>query len=258
MTVRSVQLVLHYDGTTFAGWQRQPDQRTIQGELERVLSTLCDQPIAALGAGRTDAGVHARGQAVGVRVPERWTPSALRRALNALLPHDLWVAAAYEMRAEFHARFSAVSRGYSYFVGTDDEAHSPFRRRTEWPVQRELDRAMLDRSARTIEGEHSFRAFAVRGTAPADDDHRCYVMRAAWRDRQNGAGLQFEIEANRFLHHMVRFLVGTMIAIASRERDADDMSQLLAAGTNDEVSPPAPAHGLFLERVLYPETLYVQ
>ncbi len=257
MTVRCVQLVLHYDGTKFAGWQRQPDQRTIQGELERVLSSLCDQPIAALGAGRTDAGVHARGQAVGVRVPVKWTANTLRRSLNALLPSDSWVAAAYEMREEFHARFSAVSRAYSYVVGTDEEAQSPFRRGTEWPVSRKLDRAMLDRAAASIEGEHSFRAFAVRGTAPEDDDHRCRVLRAAWRDRPGGAGLLFEIEANRFLHHMVRFLVGTMVAIAARERDARDVTRLLESDTNDEVSPPAPAHGLFLDRVLYPEALYV-
>ena len=257
MTVRCVQLVLHYDGSAFAGWQRQPDQRTIQGELERVLSSLCDQPIAALGAGRTDAGVHARGQAVGVRVPEKWTPSALRRSLNALLPPDLWVAAAHEMREEFHARYSAVSRGYSYFIGTDDAAQSPFRRRTEWPVNRKLDRTMLDSSAAKIEGSHSFRAFAVRGTAPADDDHECVVLRSAWRGRADGTGLQFEIEANRFLHHMVRFLVGTMVAIAAGERDGADIERLLSAGNNDDVSPPAPAHGLFLERVSYPETLYV-
>jgi tRNA pseudouridine38-40 synthase len=257
MTVRCVQLVLHYDGTKFAGWQRQPDQRTIQGELERVLTSLCDQPIAALGAGRTDAGVHARGQAVGVRVPVRWTPNALRRSLNALLPADVWVAGAHEMRSEFHARFSAVSRGYSYYIGTDDEAHSPFRRGTEWPITRRLDRAALDRAAAAIEGEHSFRAFAVRGTAPADDDHRCHVLRACWSERAGGVGVQFQIEANRFLHHMVRFLVGTMVAVAARERDASDIERLLAAGTNEDVSPPAPAHGLFLDRVSYPETLYV-
>ncbi len=257
MTVRCVQLVLHYDGTKFAGWQRQPDQRTIQGELERVLSSLCDQPIAALGAGRTDAGVHARGQAVGVRVPVKWTASALRRSLNALLPPDSWVAAAHEMREEFHARFSAVSRSYSYVVGTDEEAQSPFRRGTEWPVSRKLDRSMLDRAAAQIKGEHAFRAFAVRGTAPADDDHRCQVLNAAWRERPNAAGLQFEIEANRFLHHMVRFLVGTMVAIAAGERDPVDLARLLEAGSNDEVSPPAPPHGLFLDRVSYPEALYV-
>jgi tRNA pseudouridine38-40 synthase len=162
------------------------------------------------------------------------------------------------MREEFHARYSAISRGYSYYVGTDEEAQSPFRRRTEWPVTRRLDRATLDRCATTIQGEHSFRAFAVRGTAPEGDDHHCNVLHASWRERPGEAGLHFEIEANRFLHHMVRFLVGTMIAIAARERDAADLDQLLQADSNDDVSPPAPAHGLFLDRVSYPESLYVQ
>ena len=124
-------LVLHYDGTNFSGWQRQPDRRTVQGVLEAALSKLCAQPMTALGSGRTDAGVHARGQAVGVRVPERWAPPAMRRALNALLPDDLWVADAHAMRDEFHARYSATARAYSYYVGTDEEAASPFRRRTE-------------------------------------------------------------------------------------------------------------------------------
>src|SRR6185503_12168653 len=110
MTARTVQLVLHYDGTAFSGWQIQPNERTVQGELERVLAGLCGQQIAAQGAGRTDAGVHARGQAVGVRVPEKWNAGLLRRALNALFPEDMWVAAAHEMRPEFHARYSAMSR----------------------------------------------------------------------------------------------------------------------------------------------------
>src|SRR5215510_12528288 len=126
---RTVQLVLHYDGSGFSGWQRQPEQRTVQGVLEEALARLCATPVSALGSGRTDAGVHARGQAVGVRVPERWRGDIqeLRRALNAVLPSDVWVARAAEMRHEFHARYSALSRRYSYYVGTDDEAHSPFR-----------------------------------------------------------------------------------------------------------------------------------
>ena len=255
MTARTVQLVLHYDGSAFAGWQVQPQQRTVQGELERVLASLCAERVVAQGAGRTDAGVHARGQAVGVRVPEAWGAAKLRRALNALLPDDVWVAAAYEMRPEFHARYSATSRRYAYHVGTDEDVHSPFRRRTEWGYRRPLDRRALDDAARTLVGEHSFIAFAVRGTAPGDDDHRCHVFAARWCDR--AGGLTFEIEANRFMHHMVRFLVGTMLAIASGQRSVDSIETLLAAPTNDEVSPPAPAHGLFLERVSYPDTLYV-
>src|SRR4051812_33117968 len=136
MPTRTLQLVLHYDGTGFSGWQRQPDRRTVQGVVEEALSRLCSAPTAALGSGRTDAGVHARGQAVGVRVPERWTATTLRRALNAILPRDLWVAAVHCMRDEFHARYSATSRRYSYVIGTDATAASPFRRATEWAYPR--------------------------------------------------------------------------------------------------------------------------
>ena len=255
MPTRLLQLVLHYDGTGFSGWQRQPDRRTIQGVLEEALARLCAAPMAALGSGRTDAGVHARGQAVGVRVPDRWTAGSLRRALNAVLPDDIWVASAHAMRDDFHARYSAIARRYSYHVGTDEGAASPFRRRTEWSVTRPIDRAALAEGARLVSGEHSFRAFAVRGTAPPSDDHRCRVLDAVWHEREGG--LVFEIEANRFLHHMVRFLVGTMMETATGRRPAGDLAALLVADTNDGVSAPAPAHALFLERVRYPDDLYL-
>lgn len=255
MAERTVQLVLHYDGSGFSGWQRQPEQRTVQGVVEQALQRLCGQETAALGSGRTDAGVHARGQAVGVRVPAKWTPDALRRALNAVLPEDVWVAAAYDMRPEFHARYSATARRYSYFVGTDDAARSPFRRRTELPFEHRLDAAVLETAARMLVGSHSFRAFAVKGTAPERDDHRCDVTTARWSAR--AGGLVFEIEANRFLHHMVRFLVGTMLDVASGRRPVSDMAGLLGAADNTEVSPPVPPHALFLERVQYPPDLYL-
>jgi tRNA pseudouridine38-40 synthase len=256
MAERSVQLVLHYDGAGFSGWQRQPEQRTVQGVVEDALERLCSTTVTALGSGRTDAGVHARGQAVGVRIPDRWSAEKLRRALNAVLPVDVWVARAAEMKPEFHARYSAVSRRYSYYVGTDDDAHSPFRSRYELAFDRPLDRGALDTSARCLEGEHGFRAFAVLGTAPPGDEHRCDVREAQWRDRPGG--LVFEIEANRFLHHMVRFLVGTMLDIASGRRPADDLPSLLEASTNEGVSPPAAAHALFLDRVTYPAELYLE
>jgi tRNA pseudouridine38-40 synthase len=256
MAERTVQLVLHYDGAGFSGWQRQPDQRTVQGVVEQALERLCGEPIAALGSGRTDAGVHARGQAVGVRLPERWTVQRVRRALNAILPHDVWVAASFEMQPEFHARYSAISRQYTYYVGTNNDAWSPFRRPRELPFDRPLDRALLDRAATMIEGKHCFRAFAVLGTAPAHDDHECHVLAARWRDRDGGVA--FDIEANRFLHHMVRFLVGTMLDIATGRRSIDDLATLLTASNNREVSPPAPAHALFLDRVTYPSDLYLE
>lgn len=256
MAERTVQLVLHYDGARFAGWQRQPNARTVQGIVEETLTRLCNTATRAVGAGRTDAGVHARGQAVGALVPETWPAEKLRRALNALLPDDVWVVAAYDMRPEFHARYSAVLRRYSYRVGTDDEAHSPFRARWEWPVRASLDREALDRSADALVGTHSFRAYAVRGTAPATDDHQCTVHRARWGDRPGG--LTFEIEANRFLHHMVRFVVGTMVDVAAGKRERSVVAQLLDAPDNRDVSPPAPAHALCLEYVQYPRELYLQ
>ncbi|MHB1223997.1 MAG: tRNA pseudouridine(38-40) synthase TruA [Gemmatimonadaceae bacterium] len=256
MPVRTVQLVLHYDGAAFAGWQRQPAQRTVQGALEAALLRLCTRPVAALGAGRTDAGVHARGQAVTVRVAERWTPESLRRALNAVLPDDIWVAAAHAMHPEFHARYSALARRYSYHVGLDDAAASPFRRRYEWGVRRPVDRRRLDEAAAMIVGVHCFRGFAVLGTAPEGDDHRCHVTEARWAD-EGESRLVFQVEANRFLHHMVRFLVGTMMDVGTGRRTIDSFGTLLQAADNRGVSPPAPPHALFLERVSYPGHLYL-
>lgn len=251
-----IQLVLHYDGLGFAGWQRQLDEPTVQGTLEDTLAKLTQKPLTVTGAGRTDAGVHARGQAVGVRVPAKWRAPALRRALNATLPGSIWVAAAHEMADDFHARYSAVARRYSYRVGLDEEARSPFRRRYEWAMEREVDVGILASSAAAIVGEHAFLAFAVKGTAPASDDHRCTIHSATWQQRPGG--LTFEIEANRFLHHMVRYLVGTMVEAASGRRAPDSVERLLSETDNREVSPPAPAHALFLEQVRYPRDLYIE
>jgi tRNA pseudouridine38-40 synthase len=184
---------------------------------------------------------------------------ALRRAVNALLPDDVWVAAAYVMEDRFHARYSATSRSYSYVIGTDDRALSPFRRRYEWHPRWTVDAAMLDAAAAMIVGEHVFRGFAVRGTAPESDDHRSLVTAARWRRRDGDdgkAGFVFEVTANRFLHHMVRFLVGTMLDVAAGRRTLASFAELLTARDNAEVSPPAPPHALFLDRVRYPDELY--
>jgi tRNA pseudouridine38-40 synthase len=255
MLSRAVQLVLHYDGAGFSGWQKQPDERTVQGVLEAAASRLCGDAVRVVGAGRTDAGVHARGQAAGLRVPDKWSALALRRSMNAILPDDVWIAAAFEMRDEFHPRYSALSRSYSYFVGTDDLASSPFRRTRELVWQKPLSFELLAGAAASIRGEHCFRAFAVKGTAPERDEHRCTVSHAEWRQREGG--LVFDIRADRFLHHMVRFLVGTMLEIGERRRDPSDMQELLSQQDNSDVSRPAPAHALFLERVEYPTHLYL-
>jgi len=255
MVERTMQLVLHYDGAGFSGWQRQPDRRTVQSVVEEALQRLGNPGAQALGSGRTDAGVHARGQAVGVRLPDRWEPASLTRAMNAVLPDDVWVAHAYDMQPDFHARYSATSRRYSYYVATGADARSPFLKRYSFPVDAPLDRAALDGAAASILGEHAFYGFAVKGTAPEGDNHRSNVAEAVWRD--TASGLVFQIEANRFLHHMVRFLVGTMLEVGLGRRPVSDMQRLLSASDNAEVSPPAPPNALFLDAVRYPESLYI-
>jgi tRNA pseudouridine38-40 synthase len=249
-----VLLVLHYDGADFSGWQRQASARTVQGVMEDTLARLCDAPVRVTGAGRTDAGVHARGQAAGAQVPERWRASELRRALNSLLPADIWVQSATAMLPEFHPRFSAISRSYNYYVGTSENSRSPFRSRYEWGVEHGLDHGLLSQLAQMLSGEKVFRGFAVHGSAREGDDYRCVVRRASWVEA--GDRLVFQIEANRFLRHMVRFRVSTMVDIASGKREVGVFGELLAANSNSSVSAPAPAHGLFLESVSYPPELY--
>src|SRR5919197_4760070 len=129
---RSFLATLHYDGTGFVGWQRQPAGRSVQAEFERVLERLCGRRLVAHAAGRTDAGVHASGLAVSFSAPASWTTGSLRRALNALLPRDCWVESLHLMQPGFHARKSAISRRYRYDIGLDEASASPFRRPFEW------------------------------------------------------------------------------------------------------------------------------
>lgn len=245
---RRIRLTLHYDGAGFFGWQRQPGMRTVQAELEAALSRLANRPTTVVGAGRTDRGVHAVGQVASALLPEKWRSAELRRALNRVLPQDIWVAAADEVDQSFHARFDAVARSYLYRVGTAEAAASPFRRRWCWPLLEPLDRALLERQASLLPGEHSFRAFARAGQEERGD--RCTVYAARWVE-WDGVGVELRITANRFLHHMVRYLVGTMVDAARGRRPPGDLAALLAGEPGLETSPPAPPEGLFLRRVAY-------
>jgi tRNA pseudouridine38-40 synthase len=241
--------VLQYAGQGFAGWQRQATDRTVQGELERMLEQLMGTRIATNAAGRTDAGVHALGQVVSFRVPERWEPRALLRALRAVAPDDLWVARVGSAPDGFHARTQALSRRYRYVVGCDPDARSPFRRPFEWALGASLDPSPLAAAAQALVGEHDFRAFAAAG--PSKPDHRCRVTVAEWQARSNQEGFIFTVEADRFLRRMVRFLVGTMVDIGRRRRPVDDMARLLGRPDNRETSPPAPPEGLFFVGARY-------
>jgi tRNA pseudouridine38-40 synthase len=247
VTTRPFLAVVHYDGRGFAGWQRQPVERTVQAEFEAVLLRLTGRRTTATGAGRTDSGVHAIGQGVGFQAGERWAedPARLQRALNALLPSDVWVERVHAMRTGFNARRSATARRYRYVIGTDGAARSPFRRPYEWPLGRPLDAGLLAATAG-----------ALLGTPKPD--YRCRVALARWAPRANGTGMTFTVEADRFLHRMVRFLVGTMVDIALARRPLSDFTRLLSAPDNRAASPPAPPQGLYLEAVTYPRDFYAE
>ena len=245
--------ILQYDGGSFAGWQRQPGQPTVQAELEQALERLNGKRLPVTGAGRTDTGVHALGQAASAAVPERWEPDNLVRALNALLPDDIRVTSARRMVPGFNPRRHATERTYCYRVGTDDQAQSPFRRRWEWATG-PLDIARLRDEAAALPGTHSFMALSARGQ---EKEHwRCRVDEAMWQPREAEPGLEFWITADRFLHHMVRFLVGTMVDVARGRRAPGTLASLLDTEDNQKASPPAPPHGLFLAHVKYPRECY--
>jgi tRNA pseudouridine38-40 synthase len=253
---RTYLALLHYDGAQFVGWQRQARGRSVQGEFESILARLHGgERVVANAAGRTDAGVHASGMAVSFITPREWEPERLQRALSGLLPDDCWVESIRPVRAGFHARKSAIERRYRYDIGTDALSRSPFRRRYEWTLDQPLDTALLRQSATAILGTHDFRAFAAR--LPPKPHYDCTVRRAEWVDRSAGAGVSFYIEGDRFLHHMVRFLTGTMVDIALGRRPVTDMHTLLARTDNLATSPPAPPQGLFFTGAIYPPDWYL-
>jgi tRNA pseudouridine38-40 synthase len=242
-------LTVHYDGSGFHGWQLQPGLRTVQGALQDALGRLAGRPRTVVGSGRTDSGVHATGQVASVDMPGRWTAAELHRALNAVLPPDVWVQDVFRARRDFHPRYDALSRTYVYRIGTTPEARSPFHRRWCWALGEPLDARDLDRIGACVVGGHSFEAFAKAGQ-PERGTH-CAVAAAAWDKWELGA--RFSITADRYLHHMVRYLVGTMVDIARGRRQATDLAALLAGAPGLETSPPAPPEGLFLARVEYPD-----
>jgi tRNA pseudouridine38-40 synthase len=172
--------------------------------------------------------------------------------LNALLPADIWIARAGRAPDGFHARRHALARRYRYVVGCDDGACSPFRRPYEWALARPLDAAALAQAAEAVAGEHDFRGFSAAGQPRAH--YRCRVSLARWEARRDAEGFIFDIEADRFLHRMVRFLVGTMVDIGRGRRPVTDVARLLARTDNSETSPPAPPEGLYLVGVRYPAT----
>lgn len=250
---KRIAFTVQYDGEAFSGWQLQPTQRSVQGELEGVISRILNTPTRVIGAGRTDRGVHATGQVAAVNVPHRWEPAEFRRAVNALLPRTIWVSHAGEVADHFHPRYDATSRRYVYRIGTSELSASPFNSRWCWSICRGLDADAMAGATIGLIGDHSFRSFAKTGQEQRGE--RCVVMDTAWVP-WGEIGMEFHIAANRFLHHMVRYLVGTLVEIGMGRRPMEDVARLLQREPGLLTSPPAPPQGLYLTEVRYPEERY--
>lgn len=242
-----------FHGAEFHGWQRQPGLRTVQGELEAWIARLLGDSfeVSVVGAGRTDAGVHAIHMPAHFDRPDPIDAYSLHHRLRVALPEDLKVLALYRVDDNFHARYSAISRRYVYRVRL---GHWPFDRDREWQIHDDLDFEVLQACADAIVGPHDFRGFCLR------ESHRenncCNVMESTWQ--QSGPLLTYTIRADRFLHEMVRLIVGTNVAAARGRWDAGRVSEILTSRKTGLCGDAAPAHALTLEEVQYPSHLGVR
>jgi tRNA pseudouridine38-40 synthase len=247
------RLLIQYDGTDFHGWQVQENDRTIQGELERVVSMIADTDVGVIGSGRTDAGVHAEGQVANLHLNGgKFTPEKLKHAVNGNLWRDIRIMKAEKAPDVFHARFSAKRKTYIYRV-INAPVISPFWRRFAHHEARPLDVGRMNDIARLFLGEHDWTAFA---SAKADGDTRVrnvldFTVESRWNDQAQGVMIEFRITATGFLRYMVRSIVGTMLEVGRGEKDSDTIQTAIVTGNRDLAGKTASAQGLTLFRVDY-------
>ena len=247
------KLLIQYDGTDFHGWQVQENSRTIQGELERVVGMIADRPVAVVGSGRTDAGVHAEGQIANLHLEDgKFTPQKLKYAINGNLWRDIRIMEAEAAPDEFHARFSAKRKTYVYRV-INTPIMSPFWRRFAAHESRPLDVGKMNECARLFLGEHDWTAFA---SAKSDGESRVrtvfdFTVESAWDRSARGVLIEFRITASGFLRYMVRSVVGTMLEVGRGEKDFDTIQTAIITGDRDLAGKTAAAQGLTLFRVDY-------
>jgi tRNA pseudouridine38-40 synthase len=237
------KLTLEYYGAHFAGWQIQPDERTVQGELEKCLGWLTGGPIRVFGAGRTDAGVHALGQVAHFEA-DPIEPAGFFERLNSALPADICAKNLAEVAPDFHARYGALRKTYRYCI-----AHTPsaFAAGRAWRIHRQIDWRAVEKATRLMEGRHDFSGFCLAESRK--DNSTCHVMSARWT--HDGKTAQMEITADRFLHRMVRLIVGTLVDIGHDRWPPDHIREVLASGDVKMAGRAAPPEGLYLVAVEY-------
>jgi len=241
------KLVIEYDGAPFVGWQVQATGPSVQGLLEDAVVSFCGERTLVQGAGRTDAGVHAIGQAAHVDLAKDWDSDTVRDALTAQLrPHPIAVLAAEKVAGDFHARFSATKRHYLYRV-INRRADLALDRGRAWRVARPLDAAAMHEAAQRLIGKHDFTTFRhaeCQAKSPVKTLDQLDVAR-------DGDEVRFVISARSFLHHQVRSMVGSLVNVGEGRWSADDLADALAARDRTACGTVAPAEGLYLVKVDY-------
>ncbi len=242
----TIKLILEYDGTAYAGWQRQPDQPTIQEAIEAAIVGVTQTHVPVIGAGRTDAGVHALGQVASFRIDRDMTPREWTRALNAHLPADIVVRAAALMPDSFHARHSARGKLYEYRILNRPERPA-VERTYRWHIHQPLDDTAMNEAAQNLIGSHDFSSFQTQPTE--NDDPICHLQRLIVS--REGDRLRLEVYADRFLKQMVRSIVGTLVEVGLKKRRPESLTAILNAHNRSAAGKTAPPQGLFLVRVDY-------
>lgn len=244
----NVKLTIQYDGTRYDGWQRQGNtDNTLQGRLEGVLSRMVGKPVEIQGAGRTDAGVHARGQVASVHLPEGYTPQEVQNYLNRYLPEDVAVVEVAEVGERFHARLSATGKEYRYHIRMGS-VPDVFARKYQYRVEDPLDLAAMEQAAGYLTGEHDFRSFCGNRRFKKSTVREVFHIGV----EVCGSDLTLVYRGDGFLYNMVRILTGTLLEVGLGQRTPESMVDVLEARERTAAGKTAPAQGLVLQEVYYP------